>query len=179
MRNTTITSIYDGILCRLNKLVLIIDKINYIKIGYYILLIFRAIDRKSTQFYSQIEESFLLKEENEETTLFISYINTDEDIDTQENNIVKITDTNLIYKIGKSDECSLSLKGPNLSKVHCTLKFIKKLNKWALFDGDNNENYSKNGTWVYLDVNLNWKIEDGLIFSSNWSLINLFNCSIK
>jgi hypothetical protein len=77
LRNTTITSIYDGILCRLNKLVLIIDKINYIKIGYYILLIFRAIDRKSTQLYSKIEESFLLKEENEETTLFISYINTD------------------------------------------------------------------------------------------------------
>lgn len=58
LRNTTITSIYDGILCRLNKLVLIIDKINYIKIGYYILLIFRAIDRKSTQLYSKIEESF-------------------------------------------------------------------------------------------------------------------------
>ena len=174
----TTTNIYDGIVCGLNKMVLIIDKVNYIKIGYYILLIFRAIDRKSTQFYSQIEESFLLKEENEETTLFISYINTDEENDAK-NNIVKISDTNLIYKIGKSDECFLSLKGPNLSEVHCTIKFIKKLNKWALFDGDENENYSKNGTWIYLDVNLKWKIEDGLIFSSNWSLTNLFNCSIK
>jgi len=34
-----------------------------------------------------------------------------------------------MYKIGKSDECFLSLKDLNLSEVYCTLKFIKKLNK--------------------------------------------------
>lgn len=55
--------------------------------------------------------------------------------------------------IGRGKKCDIILHEKSYSRVQSSLVFNTELNKWELYDGEDNK-YSTNGTWIYL----NWFI---------------------
>lgn len=70
--------------------------------------------------------------------------------------------------IGRSSSCDIAIEDLLLSKLQCTIKMINS--KWFIFDGDG-ENFSTNGTWIYLVDP--WKIENIVFFKANHTLFQL------
>lgn len=68
-----------------------------------------------------------------------------------------------IYKLGRSDQCDISIDDGMLSRVHCILFFFN--NAWYIKDGNEEGNQSTNGTWVYASEEI--EIFEGMIFKSN------------
>ena len=68
-----------------------------------------------------------------------------------------------IFLIGRSEKCDIYIKDKILSRVHCRLFYIE--NNWYIKDGNESENESTNGTWVYANEEI--EIKEGMKFKSN------------
>ena len=70
---------------------------------------------------------------------------------------ILIQNKNRIFQIGRSEKCDIYIKDKMLSRVHCRLFYIE--NNWYIKDGNESENESTNGTWVYAMKKLKLKKE--------------------
>ena len=81
----------------------------------------------------------------------------------QEYEPIIIQSNDRVYQVGRSDKCDVYIKDRMLSRIHCLLVFID--NNWYIKDGNENNNESTNGTWMYSLDNI--AIKEGMKFKSN------------
>ena len=81
----------------------------------------------------------------------------------QEYDPIAIQNSDRVYQVGRSDKCDIYIKDRMLSRIHCLLIFID--NNWYIKDGNENNNESTNGTWMF--ANEETEIKDGMKFKSN------------
>ena len=132
--------------------------------------------------FYKIEEETILKEKSivniGESYLIFSFRNkemeteeqfTDDDLilkiysNGQEYEPIIIQSNDRVYQVGRSDKCDIYIKDRMLSRIHCLLIFID--NNWYIKDGNENQNESTNGTWMF--ANEETEIKEGMKFKSN------------
>jgi len=132
--------------------------------------------------FYKIEEETILKEKSivniGESYLIFSFRNkemeteeqfTDDDLilkiysNGQEYEPIIIQSNDRVYQVGRSDKCDVYIKDRMLSRIHCLLVFID--NNWYIKDGNENQNESTNGTWMF--ANEETEIKEGMKFKSN------------
>ncbi len=50
--------------------------------------------------------------------------------------------------IGRTQECKVRFKEGALSRIQCTLEYVK--DGWVLMDGNGRDRLSTNGTWLWV-----------------------------
>ena len=82
-------------------------------------------------------------------------------------------DCNKEITIGRSENSNVVIKDKMLSRVHCIL-FYEENKGWLIKDGNEMNQPSTNGTWVFAYDE--YEIYDEMIFKSN---SNLFSCHLR
>ena len=77
--------------------------------------------------------------------------------------------TDRIYQIGRSDKCDIYIRDKMLSRIHFIIYYLE--NNWYIKDGNTTGQESTNGTWIFLQEDM--EIKEGMKFKSNNCT---FNC---
>ena len=68
-----------------------------------------------------------------------------------------------LYTIGRAKDADIPINDVMLSRINCFIYYKKGI--WRIQDGNQNGEYSTNGTWIYAFEDM--EIVDNMIFKSN------------
>jgi hypothetical protein len=135
--------------------------------------------------FYKIEEEIIIKEKSlvniGETYLLFSFnkgnkfkdLNDDDLIIKVYSNKIEeqivVKNTTKEYLFGRAEKCDFVIEDKMLSRIHCIIYYLE--NNWYIKDGNATGQESTNGTWIFLQEDM--EIKEGMKFKSNNCT---FNC---